>query len=159
MKQIPTRFLCTITKIPRIPVKETEFIPCLKKLLDESVPVMAVGLQSHWNIGDPTEQNLRDAIYKFSSPGLQIQVTEPDVSIYTSRTDTINTGFTHEREQKQIDLYKMAFNFSREEKNVVTRVTFWNLSNRGSWLDNLTPRRGKHYPLLFGKNLKPKKVF
>ena len=47
---------------------------------------------------------------------LKVQITELDVSIYTSRTDTVNMGFTPEREQKQIDLYKMAFKVFREKK-------------------------------------------
>ena len=134
-----------------------EIYTMLKKLLDENVPVHAVGLQGHWNINDPTEGNLRDAIDKFSSLGLEIQITELDVSIYSSGTDTLNTGFTPEREQKQIDLYKMAFGVFREKKDAITSVTFWNVSDRHSWRD----RRGglKAYPLLFGEDLEPKEVF
>jgi endo-1,4-beta-xylanase len=139
------------------PGKRDRIYTMLKKLLDEGVPVHAVGLQGHWNISDPTEQNLRDAIDKFSSLGLQIQITELDVSIYSSRADTIGTGFTPEREQKQIDIYKMAFDVFREKKDVITGITFWNVSDRQSWRD----RRGglKVYPLLFGEDLEPKKVF
>jgi endo-1,4-beta-xylanase len=138
------------------PGKRDRIYTMLKKLLDEGVPVQAVGLQGHWNIGDPTEQNLRDAIDKFASLGLKVQITELDVSIYSSRTDTIGLGFTPEREQKQIDLYKMAFHVFREKKKDITSVTFWNVSDRSSWRD----RRGmKVYPLLFDENLKPKKAF
>jgi endo-1,4-beta-xylanase len=138
------------------PVKRDKIYTMLKKLLDEGVPVQAVGLQGHWNINDPTEENLRATIDKFSSLGLKIQITELDVSIYTDRADTVGIGFTPEREQKQIDLYKMAFKVFREEKKVINSVTFWNLSDRASWRD----RWGmKVYPLLFDENMKPKKVF
>lgn len=139
------------------PGKRDRIYTMLKKLLDEGVPVHAVGLQGHWNIGDPTEENLRATIDKFSSLGLKIQITELDVSIYTGRADTLNTGFTPEREQKQIDLYKMAFNVFRENKDVINSVTFWNLSDRRSWRDRRGP--GKCYPLLFDDNMQPKKVF
>nr|QQZ02653.1 1,4-beta-xylanase [uncultured microorganism] len=138
------------------PGKRDRIYTMLKNLLDQGVPVHAVGLQGHWNISDPTEQNLRDAIDKFSSLGLEVHITELDVSIYGSRADTAGRGFTPEREQKQIDLYKMAFDVFREKKDVITTVTFWNISDRRSWRD----RRGmKVYPLLFDENLKPKKVF
>jgi endo-1,4-beta-xylanase len=140
------------------PVKRDKIYDMLKKLLAQGVPVHAVGLQGHWNIGDPSEQNLRASIDKFSSLGLKVQITELDVSIYTSRTDTLNTGFTPEREQKQIDFYKMVFKVFREKKNVITGVTFWNVSDRGSWLDGRPPR-GKKYPLLFDVDLKPKKAY
>jgi len=138
------------------PSKRDRIYTMLKKLLDQGVPVHAVGLQGHWNISDPTEKNLRDAIEKFTSLGLKIQVTELDVSIYGSRADTVGIGFTPEREQKQIDLYKMAFDVFRENKDDMTSVTFWNVSDLHSWRDR---RNMKVYPLLFDENLKPKKVF
>jgi len=138
-----------------VPVKRDKIYNMLKKLLKAGIPINAVGLQGHWHTDDPSEKNLRDAIDKFSSLGLKIQITELDVTIYTSRTDTVNIGFTPEREQKQIDFYKMAFKVLREKKNVVTGVTFWNVSDASSWLDR--PR--KSYPLLFDVNLKPKKAY
>lgn len=160
------------------PAKREKTYEMLKKMLDQGVPIHGVGLQAHWNIGGPrhvgqlhqqgegefvipgtSEDAIRESIDKFASLGLVVQITELDVSIYTSKTDTINTGFTPEREQKQIDFYKMAFDVFREKKDVITGVTFWNLSDRGSWLDSRTPRRGKHYPLLFDENMKPKKAF
>jgi endo-1,4-beta-xylanase len=160
------------------PAKREKTYEMLKKMLDQGVPIHGVGLQAHWNIGGPrhvgqlhqpgegefeiqgtSEDAIRESIDKFASLGLVIQITELDVSIYTSKTDTTNLGFTPEREQKQIDFYKMAFDLFREKKDIVTGVTFWNLSDRGSWLDSRTPRRGKHYPLLFDENMKPKKAF
>ncbi|MDX9812303.1 MAG: endo-1,4-beta-xylanase [Bacteroidales bacterium] len=138
------------------PDKRDRIYTMLKNLLDAGVPVHAVGLQGHWNITDPTEENLRASIDKFASLGLKVQVTELDVSIYGSRTDTIGIGFTPEREQKQIDLYKMAFNVFREKKDVINSVTFWNVTDRRSWRDR---RDMKVYPLLFDENAEPKKVF
>jgi endo-1,4-beta-xylanase len=139
------------------PGKRDRIYNMLKELLDAGVPVHAVGLQGHWSITDPTEENLRATIDKFSSLGIKVQVTELDVSIYSGRADTLNLGFTPEREQKQIDLYKMAFNVFREKKDVLNSVTFWNLTDRRSWRDSRGP--GKCYPLLFDENMAPKKVF
>jgi endo-1,4-beta-xylanase len=138
------------------PVKRDKIYNVLKKLLKEGVPIHGMGLQGHWNVDNPSEQNIRASIDKFSSLGLKIQITELDVSIYSSRTDTANIGFTAAREQKQIDFYNMIFKVFREKKNVITGVTFWNVSDRRSWLD-----RGnkKVYPLLFDEKLKPKKAY
>ena len=160
------------------PAKREKVYEMLKKLLAQGVPVMGVGMQAHWNIGSPkhvgqmnqpgegdfvipgsSEDAIRTSIDKFSSLGLVVQMTELDVTIYTGRTDTLNLGFTPEREQKQVDFYKKAFQVFRDEKKVITGVTFWNLSDRGSWLDSRTPRRGKAYPLLFDVNNKPKKAY
>jgi len=142
------------------PGKRDRIYNLVKKLLDEGVPVHAIGLQGHWSTSKPSEQNLRDAIAKYSSLGVELQVTELDVTIYESRNDTIGLGFTPEREQKQIDLYKMAFNVFRENNKAFTGVTFWNLSDRSSWLDRRGPRGvTKVYPLLLDEKLQPKKAF
>jgi endo-1,4-beta-xylanase len=137
------------------PIKRDKIYNMLKKLLAQGVPINAVGLQGHWNINDPSEQNIREAIDKFSSLGLKVQLTELDVTVLTSRADTV-MGYTPEREQKQIDYYKMAFRVFREKKAAITGVTFWNISDGRSWLD-----RGKRqsYPLLFSRDLKPKKAY
>ena len=138
------------------PVKREKIYNLLKKLIDEGVPVHGVGLQGHWNISNPPAQEIGESIDRFSSLGLEIQITELDVSIYASRNDTINMGFTPEREQKQIDFYRMAFGLFREKKGFITGVTFWNVSDRHSWLDR---RDRKCYPLLFDEDLKPKKAY
>jgi len=62
-------------------------------------------------------------------------------------------------ETKQIAQYKMAFKVFREYKEKITAVTFWNVSDKSSWLDNFPVRGRKNYPLLFDQNLQPKKVY
>jgi endo-1,4-beta-xylanase len=62
-------------------------------------------------------------------------------------------------EAKQIEIYKMAFRVFREYKDKITGVTFWNVSDKSTWLDNFPVRGRKNYPLLFDQNLQPKKVY
>jgi endo-1,4-beta-xylanase len=132
----------------------------LKQLIDAGVPVHGIGLQGHWNIVNPSEKDLRDALEKYSSLGLKVQVTELDVSVYrSSETDPADNTFTKERELKQIEKYKMIFRVLRDYKSVVTGVTFWNVSDRYSWLDNFPVKGRKNYPLLFDQNLKTKKAY
>ena len=142
------------------PGKRDRIYKMVKGLLDAGVPVHAIGMQAHDELGTPTEENLRATIEKFSSLGVKLQVTELDVSIYADRADTIDVGFTPARELKQMDLYRMEFNVYREYKDVITGVTFWNVSDRRSWRDSRgRGPQGKVYPLLFDENLKPKKAF
>jgi endo-1,4-beta-xylanase len=138
------------------PVKREKIYNMVKKMIAEGVPVHGVGLQGHWNTNSPSEENIRKSIDQFSSLGIKVQITELDVTIYTSRTDTVGMGFTPEREKKQSDFYKMAFRVFREKKTAITGVTFWNISDAGSWLDRSNK---KAYPLLFDVKLKPKKVY
>jgi endo-1,4-beta-xylanase len=56
-------------------------------------------------------------------------------------------------------MYQHCFELFRRYRTVISGVTFWNISDRGSWLDNFPVRGRKDYPLLFDKNLEPKKAF
>jgi endo-1,4-beta-xylanase len=142
------------------PGKRDKIYRLIKQLLDSGVPIHGIGLQGHWNIYNPTEKDLRDAIEKYSSLGLKVQITELDVSVYSSdQKDPADNVFSPEREQKQIEKYNMVFSVFRNYKNVITGVTFWNVSDRSSWLDNYPVRGRKNYPLLFDQNLQPKKAY
>ena len=48
--------------------------------------------------------------------------------------------------------------FKKYRKNI-SSITFWNISDRNSWLDNFPVRGRKDYPLLFDAQLKPKKAY
>lgn len=142
------------------PIKRDKIYRLLKELLNDGVPIHGIGLQGHWNIYNPNEKDLRDAIEKFSSLGLKIQITELDLSVYSSaETDSADNIFTPEREKKQIEKYEMVFRVLRDYRKVITGVTFWNVSDKSSWLDNFPVRGRKNYPLLFDQNLKPKKAY
>ena len=141
------------------PAKRDKIYKMLKGLLDAGVPIHGIGLQGHWGLSNPSEANLRAAIEKFSSLGLKIQVTELDISVYKSDKEVALTALTGEKEQMQMDQYKMVFKVFRDYKSVITGVTFWNLSDKSSWLDNFPVRGRKNYPLLFDQNLQPKKAF
>ena len=145
--------------------KRERIYKMLKGLLDKKVPIHGVGLQAHWSIFSPTEQELRQSVEKFSSLGLKIQFTELDISVYQSehsrreRRADESDAFTPEMEAKQTEQYKMVFKVFREYKDKITGVTFWNVSDKSSWLDNFPVRGRKNYPLLFDQNFQPKKVY
>lgn len=147
------------------PEKRERVYKLLKQLVDAKVPVNAVGLQGHWSIYEPTEKELTQTIKEFSSLGLKVQITELDISIYPweknlrKKKPTDVDVFTNQLEQKQIEQYKMAFKVFRKFKNIITGVTFWNISDRHTWLDNYPVPGRKNYPLLFDQNLHPKKAF
>jgi endo-1,4-beta-xylanase len=143
-----------------IPAKRDKVYRLLKTLIDNGVPVHGIGLQGHWNLDSPTEKDLRDAIEKYASLGLKIQITELDVSVYSpDEKDPADNVFTAAREKKQMEKYEMIFRVFREYKNMITGVTFWNVSDKHSWLDNFPVKGRKNYPLLFDQNLKPKKAY
>jgi endo-1,4-beta-xylanase len=67
--------------------------------------------------------------------------------------------FSAEKELKQMEVYKTCFELFKKYRRNISSVTFWNISDRSSWLDNFPVRGRKDYPLLFDAQLKPKKVY
>ena len=148
-------------------LKRKKIIRLIKELKEATVPVNAIGLQCHWEINETTTFQLDSTLKEFSALGLPLQITELDISVYpkqkANNTDSINastdTLYTPEREQLQTASYKLCFELFRKYKDNIRGVTFWNLSDTHSWLDNFKGRKRKDYPLLFDRNLQPKKAY
>jgi endo-1,4-beta-xylanase len=148
------------------PVKREKIIRLIKDLKAKGIPVHGVGLQGHWAVNEPSREQLEKTLDDFSGLGLNLQITELDISVYPKEHDArerkaedTNTAFTAEKEQKQIDEYTMCFELFRKYRQYISSVTFWNISDRSSWLDDFPVRGRKDYPLLFDKDLQPKKAY
>lgn len=146
--------------------KREKIIRLIKNLKNAGIPVHGVGLQGHWAINEPSESQLDSTLAQFAQLGLKIQITELDISVYPKehnarerKASDYDTLFSVEKENRQIEMYKMCFRIFRKYKPLLTSVTFWNISDRHSWLDNFPVRGRKDYPLLFDKNLEPKKAY
>ena len=146
------------------PKKREKIYAMVKKLKESGIPIHGIGLQGHWSVNNPSREELDKSVKMFASLGLQVQVTELDVSVFGGRqggqiiqgAPITTSPFTPEMEQQQRDKYKMAFEVFRENKSKITAVTFWGVSDRFSWLD---ARGRKNYPLLFDTSRQPKKAY
>ena len=146
--------------------KRQKIYRLVKSLKDAKVPIHGLGLQGHWAVTEPSKAQLDSTLKLYSGLGVKLQVTELDISVYPKeherrerKPEDSDTTFTGAREQKQIEVYKYSFELFRKYKNYITTVTFWNISDRSSWLDNFPVRGRKDFPLLFDRNYQPKKAF
>jgi endo-1,4-beta-xylanase len=133
----------------------------LKDLVAKETPIDGVGIQAHWNITDNNLiDNLKNAIEKYASLGLKIQVTELDVSMFNfenKRKDLLEP--TSEMLYLQEEMYDNIFRTFREYKEVLNSVTFWGISDMYTWKDNFPVYGRKDWPMLFDVNGKPKASF
>jgi endo-1,4-beta-xylanase len=146
--------------------KREKIYRLVKNLKDAGVPISGLGLQGHWAVNEPSREQLDSTIKKFSDLGVKLQITEMDISVYPKehnarerKPEDADTTFSTSREQKQLEVYKTCFEVFKKYKDKISAITFWNISDRHSWLDNFPVQGRKDYPLLFDKNLKPKKVY
>lgn len=147
------------------PVKREKIVKLVKQLKASGTPIDGVGIQGHWSVYEPSEQVLRETIEAFVGLGLKVQITELDVSIYPKehsrreKRPTDSDEFTDELKQMQADQYEMIFRVLRDYKDDINAVTFWNISDYYSWLDNFPVTGRKDYPLLFDETFKPKAAY
>jgi GH35 family endo-1,4-beta-xylanase len=147
------------------PAKLERACTLLKELKDAGVPIDGVGMQAHWS-NDITAEMLQTAINRFSALGLTIQITELDVTTYTSyhgdgaKNQVQQTQpYSKEVEDRLADSYKRFFEVLHKNAGKVTSVTFWGLTDGMSWLNGFPVRGRSDYPLLFDKDMKPKKAY
>ena len=157
-----------------IAVKRDFIYNMIKGLLDSGVVVHGIGIQAHLNIEpsmDMTHQgyfqtvaNIEAAIVKYASLGLEVQITEMDMSLYipgiTYTSDMFYTTatFTDALQTKQAERYRAFVDMFRAHKDVISGVTFWGIADDNTWLSEFTSGR-KDFPLLFDVNHNPKKAF
>jgi endo-1,4-beta-xylanase len=147
------------------PEKRERVYKLLKQLVDAKVPITGIGIQAHWSIYEPPAHELITTIRRFSSLGLKVQITELDISIYPwekerrelrpGESDSLTTTLDNQQAQQ----YRTVFAIFRDFKDVLNGVTFWNLSDRDSWLNHYPVRGRRNYPLLFDRNGQPKKAY
>jgi endo-1,4-beta-xylanase len=157
-----------------IPAKRQAIYTMLKELLASGVPVHGVGLQAHLSIEPSTLEgnhgyyqtvaNLEEAINLYSSLGLDVQITELDMSVYvpgvkyTPETFYTDATFTDAIEAKQAQRYAAFFELFRKHADVITGVTFWGIADDNTWLSEFKSGR-KDFPLLFNAKHEPKQAF
>lgn len=140
------------------PNKRDKIYKLVKSLLDQDVPIHGIGLQAHWNLYDPSLDDIRAAIEKYASLGLQLQLTELDVSMFRfddRRTDL--KAAPAELLELQAERYEAMFRLLKEYRDVITSVTFWGAADDYTWLDGFPVRGRKNWPFLFDEKhaLKP----
>ncbi|MBB3108035.1 endo-1,4-beta-xylanase [Paenibacillus phyllosphaerae] len=142
------------------PGKREKIYRLVRSLLEQGVPVHGIGLQAHWNLLDPSLDDIREAIERYASLGVKLQITEMDVSMFAfddRRTDLNDP--TDEMLRLQEQRYGQFFRLFREYKGVLTGVTFWGAADDYTWLDYFPVRGRKNWPLLFDARHEPKGAY
>jgi GH35 family endo-1,4-beta-xylanase/enterochelin esterase-like enzyme len=139
--------------------KRERIYTMVKKMKDAGVPIDGIGMQGHYNIYFPDEEQLEKAIQRFSEIVNTIHITELDLRTNTESGGQLRFSRGEVKPQAayistlQEDQYARLFKIFRKYKNVIKNVTFWNLSDKDSWLG-----LGNH-PLPIDENFKAKRSF
>ena len=158
------------------PRKRAKCVKLLKGMLERKVPITGVGTQSHFQLKDPSLDEIEKTIKEFSALGLKVMATELDVDVLPSRGPAGNAdigrreqgssamnpytaGLPDEIQQQLAKRYADIFRIYVRHQKSITRVTFWGLNDGQSWLNGFPIRGRTNHALLFDRNLKPKPAF
>lgn len=141
------------------PIKRDRIYNMVKKMQDAGVPITGIGMQGHYNIYGPSEEDVDSALTKYSELVDHIHITELDIrcneemggQLRFSRGE--NNAIPPYIATLHEDQFARIFRVFRKHKVVIDNVTMWNLSDADSWLGV------NNHPLLFDENLKPKKAY
>lgn len=141
------------------PAKRDRIYNMVKKMQDAGVPITGIGMQGHYNIYGPSEEDVDAALTKYSELVKHIHITELDIrcnqemggQLQFSRGErSVMPGYISTLQEDQ---YARIFRVFRKHKDVIDNVTLWNLCDGDSWLGV------NNHPLPFDENLKPKKAY
>ncbi len=129
----------------------------IKRLKADGVPIDGVGHQTHIGILYPSSLQLDQMIQAFTDLGIDQQITEMDMSVYTSDAEAFDT-FPEDLRIRQAYRYKEIFDVFNKHKDQLSAVIFWGKDDLNTWLRTFPVRRN-NWPLLFDERLQAKYAY
>jgi len=120
-----------------IPAKTSDIYNIAMKLKEKGL-IDGIGMQSHLDVSYPSAQVFKTGLEKFLSTGLEVQVTELDITC----------GDATAQAKLFADVFKMCMAYP----NQIKAVTVWGTHDSISW-------RRENNPLMFGANYTPKQAY
>ena len=151
-------------------------VELVKKLKQQGLKVTAIGTQSHHKMDRPTLEQIEESFKAFRNLGVKVAVTELDVDVLPAVTrqptadvsawtqagpdsNPYTAGLPDEVQNALAERYRDLFALFLRYRDIITRVTFWGVTDRFSWLNNFPVPGRTNYPLLFDREGKPKPAF
>lgn len=158
------------------PAKREGAIKIVKSLQEKGIRIDAVGVQAHWELNYPSLEEIEKSILDYANAGVKVMFTELDISVLPSpwrmpsadvsirfeNNETMNPytdGIPDSINDALAKRYRDIFAIFNKHSDKVSRVTFWGLHDGISWKNGFPIRGRTDYPLLFDRQLEPKKAY
>ncbi len=138
-------------------------VEIVKYLKSKGICIDGVGIQLHAGLDYPSKESLEYCISSLAATGVKVMMTELDIRTQTrgyrgadirrvNRQDTADAdAVSEEIQQKLADKYAELFSVFVKHRKDISRVTFWGVYDRTSWIGGS--------PLLFDRNYQHKPAF
>jgi endo-1,4-beta-xylanase len=159
-----------------VPEKRDGAIQLVRYLQEHGAPITGIGTQGHYMLDWPDLDEIEKTITEFAALGIDVMVTEleidvlpaafeyqgADISRRADLEDRLNPyvdGLPEEVERELEQRYRDIFEVFVKHSDVMSRVTFWGVTDGDSWKNNWPVRGRTNYPLLFDREWQPKPAF
>jgi endo-1,4-beta-xylanase len=158
------------------PEKVERVVRLVRDLRAKGIRIDGVGLQGHWGHDFPEVDEVEDAIQAYADAGINVMVTEMDISMLPDpmadrgaditrrreRTDELDPyvdGLPDDVQARLDERYASFFKIFVDHRDAFTRATLWGVNDGNSWRNNWPIRGRTEYPLLFDRDNQPKSTF
>jgi len=138
------------------PKKMKAILDLVAELKRRGIPIHGLGLQMHINV-DSKRNELQEVLDKSVATGLKIHLSELDIAVNPKN----NPDFVYEEKaaKAQSELFNYIFkSYAEIPTKQQYGITFWNISDKDSWLRGYF-KRPKEFPLLFDDNYAKKPAY
>ena len=156
--------------------KIDEVIDLAKRIKSRGLRIDGIGLQAHWGLDYPTIEEVEKSILKISNADLKVHFSELDIDVLPNLWEIEGADLSDNfKSNKELNpyiknlpdsisnllskRYEEIFKLFYKHKDKIERVTFWGLSDKYSWKNDWPAKGRTNYPLLFDRNLSPKKAY
>ena len=154
--------------------KRAGAIKLVKDIQASGARIDGIGMQAHWGLEDPTLEEIETSILEYSDLGIQVMITEFDITVLPNPWDLEGAEVSQNFEGNEhmnpytkelpdsvntqlAQRYKDIFSLFKKHSDKISRVTFWGINDGVSWLNSWPIEDRTNYPLLFDReyNRKP----
>lgn len=154
-----------------VPGRRDAYVRLIKDLKERGLRIDAIGMQGHMGMDYPTLADFEASLLAFAGTGIDVMITEWDMSALPTVRQTANISDTVAF-RKAMNPYpdglpdsisirwnqrmKDFFHLFLKHADKITRVTAWGVSDGESWKNNFPVKGRTEYPLLFDRNYEAK---
>jgi len=159
--------------------KRDGVIQMVKQMQSKGIKIDGIGVQAHWSLNQPSLNEIEQIIFDISELGVDVMFTELDISVLPSPWEQVGAEVSQNFSRFEGDAkmnpypdklpksiqnklakrYNDIFQLFIKHSDKISRVTFWGVMDKHSWL-NYFPIKGRtNYPLLFDRNYQAKDAY
>ena len=155
--------------------KREAAIRLVTSLRQRGIRIDGLGEQAHWMLDGPAIEDIEAMIVDLAKTGARVMMTELDVDPLprpeawigadvsrrvdlTAELDPYADGLPESLQNRLTQRYADIFRVFAKHP-VVSRVTFWGVTDADTWLNNWPVRGRTNHPLLWDRQGRPKPAF